>query len=139
LTTEEVIYSGFSAKWSCSYAYEDGVLLSIYYHTVAHRTESCDNCTLKCHIGSTPFTREDRRNEGIFNGLYAWIREQYNYDTVVYNSGDYPPDFDAVQAAFDVKLGVLSGQRVAEGYADRLPLVLNAFNKIAEVKGLVGV
>lgn len=139
LTPEEVIAIGWASKWQCAYAHEDGVLVSIYLHTDQHRTESCDNCTLTCHIGSTPFTREDRRKEGIFNGLYEWVKQQHGYGLVVYNSGDYPPDFLSVASQFNIELGVLSGELKPEGYQERLPLVIGTFNRIAEIKGLAGI
>ena len=139
LTEDEVLRVGRGAEWKCGIAHEDGVLVAIYWHTTAYRTQSCDSCTLACHTGSTPFTREDRRQEGIFRNLYEWVRAENGYDTVLYNSGDYPPDFLAVQAQYNVEFGVMSGSLVPEDYQSRLPLVVGEFNRIAAVRGLAGV
>jgi hypothetical protein len=125
--------------WKCSIAYENGVLIAFYWHTDQYREQSCDECTMNCHIGSTPFTRPERRQEGIFNALYAWTRQQMGYDNIVYQSGAYPSDFFAVQSQFDVRFGVLSGEFIPESYQERLPKVITEFNKIAAIRGLVGI
>lgn len=140
LTHDEVLLSGFQGWWECAIAYEDGVLISIYFHTAQWQGASCDNCTFTCHTGNTPFTREDRRQEGIFNGLYEWVKEQKGYGKVVYQSGDYPHDAEAVFAQFDISMGgVRAGQLIPEGYQDRLPLVIGTFNRIAAQRGLQGI